>query len=74
MGYEASAFSLGHIDSSRDPIAAVRPELEKIRATQEELGAASKSRDTQRQSIIHIKLNVLVELTNTELPSQALVF
>ena len=29
MGYQRGAYSLGFIDSGRDPIAAVRPEFER---------------------------------------------
>ncbi len=31
MGYSHGAYSLGFIDGGRDPIAAIRPEFEKIR-------------------------------------------
>jgi len=31
MGYQEGAFSLGFYDNQRDPIASVRPDLEKIK-------------------------------------------
>tara|TARA_B100000686_G_C16762994_1_gene959973 strand:- start:876 stop:1022 length:147 start_codon:yes stop_codon:yes gene_type:complete len=31
MGYQKGAFSLGFYDNKRDPIALVRPDLEKIK-------------------------------------------